>query len=96
MTDRDEYRARCIKAMLKAFFDTQKELGYAPKRDHPDCHICLTAAFDALHGIACVGPVEATEEMKMHARISSNTSPENLWRVMSTAGNLTSPPEKKP
>jgi hypothetical protein len=58
--------------------------------------IAATAAFDALHGIARVVPIEATEEMIMHAALQSNTTWAYIFRVMAARGGLTNPLEKNP
>lgn len=61
-----------------------------------------TAAFDALHGIARVCAVESTSDMRIaggeaqQRSIQEYGDPEIVWDAMSTAGDLTNPPEKKP
>jgi hypothetical protein len=81
---REEHREMCIEAIHRAAMTVTWE---AAER-----------AFDSLHGIVRVGPVEATEEM-LHAAlpISVRTSSDpELWRAMSAAGDLTNAREGKP
>ena len=81
---RDQYRYECIQAMVNA--------GNKFRRGHGPTWDLMTAAFDALHDIARVVPVEAMEEM-----IKAEYSREGqirAWDFMSAKGDLTNPPEK--
>jgi hypothetical protein len=93
---RDEARAKCIEAMVEG--------GNKLRRGHGPSWETMAAAFDALHGIARVDPVEATEKMITAARAARQahkdmSMPEllddTLWRAMSAAGDLTNGPETK-
>ena len=90
MTSRDEARAKCIEVIGTALIATE---------DSGDVLVEAAAAFDALHGLARVVPVEATE--KMVAAVAYGTKEylrhvEAMFETMSTAGDLTNPPETKP
>jgi hypothetical protein len=93
MTARDEARAKCIEAMVQAYILRLKEYPLSSIFEG------FTAAFDSLHGIARVNPIEATEEMM--AAINLNiirgmSANEATYYDMSAAGDLTNPPETKP
>jgi hypothetical protein len=85
---RDEHRAKCIETMEIAGNRRISE-------GEADLRAILTSAFESLHGIARVVPIEATKEM-LHAALpmSVRTNPE-LWRAMSAAGDLTNAPENR-
>jgi hypothetical protein len=87
---RDEHRAECIEAMRQAMIDDYGE----------DClpfTLFAVAAFDSLHGIARVNPVEATGGMVTAGLAVAGTPMFGaVWRAMSAAGDLTNPPEGKP
>lgn len=91
---RDEHRAACI---AKMWFTMASQ----PAADY---EFAATIAFDSLHDIALVNPVEATEAMievghgnnYQASKYFSAKGVANLWRRMSVAGRLTNPPEKKP
>lgn len=94
---RDEQRDECIDAMAKAECALSGEIWEdTDEAARDDYRMNAQPLFDSLHDIVRVNPIEATEEMLMHARINSNTSPENLYRVMSAVGDLTNQPEMKP
>jgi hypothetical protein len=85
---RDEHRAKCFEAMECAWPASVR----VPPRE------ALIAAFDALHGIARVNPIEATEEMVKAGRFADTNEGyyfSELWRAMSITGDLTDPPEGK-
>lgn len=91
---RDEYRGIIIAAMKKG----ARAAGHTGLDGDIGTEL-FTAAFDALHGIAFVDPVEATEEM-LDAVYDYN-APEcspcgEDWRIMASRGDLTNPPEGKP
>jgi hypothetical protein len=72
------------------------ELGYWKRWEFPsqgDASVreLLIAAFDALHGIAHVNWISATEEM---ARAGIGRTEISAWKVMSQVGDLTNPPEQ--
>jgi hypothetical protein len=92
---RDDHRAKCIEAMMFALINAH---------DHnSDWFRMAATAFDSLHGIARVVPVEANNEM-IHTGVGAIVgSPESAWinaiscwNAMSAAGNLTNQPEGKP
>src|SRR6266550_4472626 len=97
---RDEQRNECIEVMDRAFMSVAWR------------HICpdvfeqrrikkgIAAAFDSLHGIARVNPIEATESIikaAYHPNGELDDVPmatiEECWEEMSAAGDLTKPPE---
>ena len=98
---RDEQRNACLEAM--------KEAWITAGANNLKAYDAMAAAFDALHGIAFVCPIEATEEM-MNAGImyldsislrDSFPLPATFrWvfflTAISEAGNLTNATEKKP
>jgi hypothetical protein len=92
----DEHRAKCIDAMIGAYVLQLKNDSCSSLRQ------CMTAAFDALHGIARVNPIEATEEMcQAAATLGDRVYPgwpgvSGYWDAMSAAGDLTMPPGNKP
>ena len=90
---RDEYRAKCIEAMKAAYARPGAPFVGSLTPDEIFTRR-MTAAFDALHGIARVVPVEITEEM-MEA-VDWQYPADLLFDTMSAAGDLTKPPEKKP
>ncbi len=73
---------------------------------HSDLWMGAQILDDALHGLARVVPVEATEEMidgelDRRDRLTygiglDERSVSNAWRAMTAAGDLTNPPEEKP
>ena len=77
---RDEARNVCVGAMCDA---------YEKKTDSSADWEGMLEAFDALNGLAAVNLPEATEEMIMHANLSSNRGAEMMWKIMSTWGDLT-------
>jgi hypothetical protein len=85
---RDEHRAKCIEAILHALFHST-ELRTMEET--------ATAALDALHGIARVVSIEATEEMlAVRTAWEAESDARDTWRNMSPAGDITKPPEEKP
>lgn len=74
--------------------------------DCPKCRVDealakSTAAFDSLHGIVFVDPIEATVEMIIAGReavVRSRAGEASIesYRAMAATGDLTNPPEKKP
>jgi hypothetical protein len=89
----DEHRAKCIEAMELAYADRVTK-GNWQFRD------LMIAVFDALHNVARVNPIEATN--KMVEAGSEKCGPEygwigsiSIWNAMSAAGDLTNPPEDK-
>jgi hypothetical protein len=91
-----EHRAKCcIDAMIEAYVLQLKNNSCSSLRQ------CMTAAFDALHGIARVNPIEATEEMcQAAATLGDRAYPgwpgfSGYWDAMAAAGDLTRAPEKK-
>jgi hypothetical protein len=104
---RDEYRAKCIEAMAdlalagKVIYadENPKELLFT--RDN--WIVIMTAAFDALRGIARVNPIEATEEMHVAAKERRESDKAKglptpwgqVWKAMSTTGDLTKTPESR-
>lgn len=99
---REEHRAKCIEAMAFAWL---KRRGYKP----PYIPAWMvrqtieeqTIAFDSLHGIVRVNPVEATGEMIEAGRAANlEVNPteglyQRVFRAMSSRGDLTNQPEKK-
>jgi hypothetical protein len=89
MMTRDEDRAKCIEEMERAWMAhygiDQGQFPFALR--------AMTAAFDSLHSIAVVCPVEITEEM--FNSIKKSASKEETFRAMSAAGDLTNGPEEK-
>ncbi len=97
---RDEQRAALIEAIEKALDDRLSN--YIPEWRSTDAAeekslIVATAEqfLNALHDIARVNPIEATEEMLdaglMEYRLTHTLS--KTWRGMSTIGDLTNAPE---
>jgi hypothetical protein len=84
---RDEHRAKCIEVMQKAATANPLVIDW-------------WGAFDSLHGIAFVCPIEATVEMINAAEpVYDDTFPQcadNIYKAMAAAGDLTKPPEPKP
>lgn len=91
---RDEQRAACFKAMKVAFINPEWP-GIPHLSNDEIFTIRISSAFDSLHGLARVNPIEATEEMLFAAR---NYFADGLgaYEAISAAGDLTNPPEKKP
>lgn len=96
---RDEYRAKCIEAMARGRRTIMSGTGFNELSDKYmaiDLEF-MTAAFDALHCVAFVEPLEATEEMI--AAITFQTYPASMaradWRTISIIGDLTNQQEKK-
>ena len=87
---RDEHRAKCIEAMREAYGKAWSQ----SKTKKFSWQSGLTAAFDALHGVAFIDPIEATEDMVL-AGLSKFTVRQR-WRAMSARGDLTNPPEETP
>jgi hypothetical protein len=91
---RNEARTKCFDAMEAAYDRTRSSRAGAHRHS-------LAAAFDSLHGIAVICPVEATEEMRTAAYDEERRAGLNagsaliLFRVMAAAGDLTKPSEKK-
>jgi len=105
----DEYRAKCIEAEAIAAFERYNDSPWICASEDEKKHWIwtMTAAFDSIHGIARVVPIEATEEMvkagsSALVRWESSNDPYSancvtaVYKAMSAAGRLTSPPEKKP
>lgn len=98
---RDAERAQCIDAMAKAICKSQGrdpdeliEFGTEPYSPlWGNYTLEATSAFDALHGLARVCSVEATEEMLIAGSLQS-TLP-GIWHAMTTSGALTNEPETK-
>lgn len=89
MTERDELREKCVRAMVDA--------GNKHKRGHGTSWETMAIAFDSLHGLVRVNPIEATEDMQI-AGVEADNNDSHLrgvWRVMSAAGDLTNAPEKR-
>lgn len=107
MTDRDKQRNVCIVEMLNGYFS---DLGIPidAVQNYLKHLGAMTAAFDALHGIARVNAIEATNEMvKASRKATDKLYLENTTRsfsdtellpvifaTMSAAGDLTNPPER--
>ena len=85
---RDEAREKCFEAQTLAYVKA-----WQAGESRLDC---FRAAFDTLNGIARVVPIEATEEMIMHANLSSNRGAEMMWKIMSTWGDLTNARGRSP
>ena len=99
----DELRQKCFEAMATAVAHQQ---GFRSFKNRAEIIAALikdlTPAFDALHGLVYVTPIEATEEMieagadcgdwgpGIHCD-GTDASPENCWRAMAAAGDLTRP-----
>jgi hypothetical protein len=92
-----EHRVKCIEAVATAMIHDM----FAP-HELPVCDELwrkyvhtATAAFDALHGIARVVPIEATHEMiyTIGPPFAWNS---RIFGYMSAAGDLTDPPEGTP
>jgi hypothetical protein len=82
---RDEHREKCIEVMASAYRRFDKRLP------------AMQRAFDSLHGIARVVPIEATEEMRILGHDGYGVDGmKGAWNEMSAAGDLTNPPEGKP
>jgi hypothetical protein len=91
---RDEHREECFEEMKAAAARQVGDLGVLGDVWWTEI---LTAAFDSLHGIARVVPVEATEEMLEERRdVYTEYDARGIWRDMSAVGDLTNPPEGKP
>ena len=66
---RDEYREKCIETMARAAFAAYSEgaksaaFEYQPESTKRYWINAQNAAFDSLHNVARVNPIEATEEM---------------------------------
>lgn len=80
---RDEHRAKCIEAQALAYVKRWQD--GASRADS------FAAAFDALHGLARVTPLEATDEMIDAAK---PICPDiGTYKAMAAAGDLTNPPK---
>lgn len=87
---REKHREKCIEAIKLALQDQACiDLHGDDYWNHQ-----ANAAFDALHGIARVTPIEATYRMLVEGDVCSTTS--GQWCAMSAAGDLTNPPKAKP
>jgi hypothetical protein len=95
---RDDARAKCIEAMALAELHHEYGLVTFSPVQILEAEARATAAFDSLHGIARVNPIEATEEMMMACSEATGLMPmwANSWRAMSAVGDLTNQPEMKP
>jgi hypothetical protein len=97
MTDRDEHRKACIEAMIGGYAAVGLSQGDIGKfKLHTQA---ITAAFDALHGIARVNPIEATEEMQHAGSIMIDgpwSGARMCYEEMTELGDLTNPPETNP
>jgi len=105
---RDEHRAKCIEAMAYSMSKWWIEENMAGWKYLAT--VMAMTAFDALHGIARVVPIEATGKMIAASDIywqsefpgfPTMADVEGMWRAMSAAGDLTNPakpeyPEGKP
>jgi hypothetical protein len=86
---RDEHRAKCIEAMAA---EISSVCAWPDNRSVE----AAIRAFDSLHGIARVDPIEATEEMMTAGRVRTGIGDRHIiWTAMSAAGDLTNPPEGK-
>lgn len=94
-THRDDKRTECIEALRGA---VNKE-----KRGNGMSWETAEVAFDSLRGLARVVPIEATEEMIVSGKqeyesdeiYSRESIVKSVFQAMSSAGDLTNPPEKK-
>jgi hypothetical protein len=101
MLTRDEHRAKCIEAMKVSArngpLQTNGKIAYFSNAELVEL---FTAAFDSLHGIVRVDPIEATEEMIDEYALAEwsedHEDVKSVWRNMSAAGDLTNPLEKQP
>ena len=100
---RGEHRATCIEAMRAAYRTELNSDGRAEERQGG--LRAMTAAFDSLHGIAFVDPIEATEEMieegadMMSGLVSEGREGRaavKIFAAMAARGDLTNTPEEKP
>jgi hypothetical protein len=103
----DEHRAACIEAMCKARYESDCVFAHWEEESEDfkeNYRRKETFALDSLHDIARVVPVEATEEMHVAAKNTREADKTRglptpwgkVWRVMSAAGDLTNPQERKP
>lgn len=104
MTPREEYRAKCIEAMVRARYGNDLDIPGTLGAEFRQAALEMTAKeFDALHDIAFVVPLEVTEEMLEAARnyARNNTTDdldiafEEIFLVMAAADNLTNAPESQ-
>jgi hypothetical protein len=85
-----EYRAQCIEAQTDAFIEAW--YGYKVGHWHrKDVKQAITAAFDALHGIARVVPPKATNEM-YEAVFDEELGALDQFEAIAAAADLTRPP----
>ena len=89
---RDEQRNACIEAMKESARSGQFQIKIG-LWSNPDLVALFTAAFNAIHGIAFVNPIEATYEMLVEGDMCPAAA--GKWRAMAAAGDLTNTPEKK-
>lgn len=96
-------RNACIEAMARAYYGDDDQWARIPEHWQEKELAKAGRVFDALHDLATVHPVEATEEIIAAGNDEGGSdygmSEEDLrllWRAMSAAGDLTNPQEKKP
>jgi hypothetical protein len=82
ISERDELRRKCIKAMGNAYCARVSEGDW-------EFDDLMVAAFDALQGIACVVPAEPTTKMQDAGYSADAMSISACWRAMAEAGDLT-------
>jgi hypothetical protein len=87
---RYEQRAKCIEAIKRAYIAAYGLGGV---------DAAFAAAFDSLHGIARVVPIEATEDMQHSGSIMIDgtwSEARMCYEEMTAIGVITNPPEGKP
>jgi len=90
LMDKSELRGKVIEAMESAFWGKWRE-----DNEHGSSatnHDCMIAALDALHGIACVVPPMATDEMLKAA--TDFRSNRGVYLAMVTTADITQPKDK--
>jgi hypothetical protein len=95
LANRAEARAQCIDTATDAFIQQWFGCSKIGHRLREEVKMAITAAFDALHGLARVNPIEATEEMVEIAYDNGGLFHDGIKRrfdAMSAAGDLTNPP----
>jgi hypothetical protein len=93
---RDEHRKACIEAMTRAIAEryagTEAHLAAFEDSVRADA----ITAFDALHGLARVCPIESTAEMIAALPRGELDLLTDIFDCMAASGRLTNPPEEKP
>jgi hypothetical protein len=93
-----DHRAQCIEAMAAKYRLEFERIWSGSRPAYAEAILLMTAAFDALNGIARVNPVEATQEMIEigYAAYEHHGDLDSAFADMAEHGDLTRPPWHKP